>query len=303
MKNFQRFLLIFAIPMFSLGVGKTVYKREEIKKGPDIASQNQETEYGYSAQEVLEQCAQENLEQPQAEPDGRIQTLNKKGACSPVIDDATQAFLTFGAGKKVLEVGGGYGLVMHKMLEQSPTTHYTLNDLEPRHLALAARSCPEKSHARFVPADFLDIDETQTYDAILIARVLHFMNPEKLEASFKKIKKLLKPGGQVFIVAITPYVKRYQNFIPVYEARLKKQDPYPGYVASLKDWLSDDQISESQRANISPDPFLFLDSSTLNRLAKEHELKILGCETKDLGYISQDWQYDGRENVILIAQQ
>ena len=51
--------------------------------------------------------------------------------------------------------------------------------------------------------------------------------------------RALLPGGRVYVVAITPYVKRYKSFIPEYHKRLKQGMEYPGYVTSLYDWLDE----------------------------------------------------------------
>lgn len=79
--------------------------------------------------QAASKCKNLNLSLPTSEEDGRIQTLNKKGAMSPQLDYATRAFLEYAKGKVVLEVGGAYGNIMLQALKDGNNTTYYLNDL------------------------------------------------------------------------------------------------------------------------------------------------------------------------------
>lgn len=247
---------------------------------------------------------------PHPEPDGRVQTLNKKGAMSPILDELTLSFLDFGKNKKVLEIGGAYGFVMSQMLSRNPKTIYHINDLNEQHLLIAAHSISNSNleyntlkNLKFIHEDVLKLDINEKYDAILISRVLHFMSPENLNLVVNKLNGLLKSGGRVYVIAITPYVKRYEKFINEYESRIKAGNyEYPGYVDSLRKWLNVEATSSSQISAISDDPFMFLDESVITKLFSRHGFKIISCKTMPLGYESESWSLDGRENVILIAE-
>jgi SAM-dependent methyltransferase len=264
----------------------------------------------YTLQETLLYYKQLNLELPKKEPDGRVQTLNKKGAASPAFEEATREFLIFSKGKKVLEIGGGYGFVAAEALKLSPQTIYHLNDIDERHLFIAghyicSQNIPSENlkNITFKQFDITISTPQEKYDAILIARVFHFLNPEQMEKSIKFLSKSLNPHGRVYLVAITPYVKKFQKFIPEYEKRIKNDAPYPGYVLSLMDWLEEDlSCDKKQRDNLSPEPFLFLDEKVLSSLFQKNNFKILKCEKTPICYHSDVWSLDGRENVILIAE-
>lgn len=269
----------------------------------------------YSQEEAISLFLTHKLQQPAPEKDGRIQTLNEKGAMSPMLDEATLQFIEQGANKKVLEIGGAYGKVMVEMLKKYPETEYTLNDLDERHLFIAANNLAHVAQADLVKKRFnnriqyvsgdiaaSDFPVNEQYDAILIARVMHFFSPEQTAIVMKNLSKLLKPQGRIYVIAITPYVKRYQAFIPEYEKRLANNEPYPGYVLSLSDWLNVAATSNSQQAVISKDPFMFLDTHVLTRVFSEAGLKVITCKTVPLRFYSDSWSLDGRENVILIAE-
>jgi SAM-dependent methyltransferase len=268
----------------------------------------------YTHAESISLYAAKNLQQPKAEPDGRVQTLNAKGAMSPALDLATQQFIKFGANKKVLEIGGAYGKVMLEMLTQYPGTEYHINDLDERHLFIAAHNLDTAksttsthqaaAKVKYIASNVVapDFATQEQYDAILVARVMHFFNPEQMDIAINNIKKSLKPHGRVYVIAISPYVKRYQAFIPEYEKRLANKEQYPGFVHSLAEWLNVEATSKTQQASISKEPFMFLDDKVLSKAFTKAGLKVIECKLVGLSYKSESWSLDGRENVILVAE-
>lgn len=270
----------------------------------------------FTYDQALAKCDENNLQIQQPEPDGRTQTLNKKGAVTATIDSAARDFLKFGKGKAILEIGGCYGDVMLQALKQSESTIYALNDMDGRHLFIAAkRLCQKIQHnslksssakqVKFVQADITntkDVQKLAQYEAIYVGRVFHFLTPEQFELSVKHLFLLLKPKGRVFASAITPYVKRFERFIPEYERRLAAGEEYPGFVKSLREYVNDKVTSLLQIKNISEEPFLFLDVEVLRHIFERNGFRILECRTLPLDYKSESWVYDGRENVMIIAE-
>lgn len=270
----------------------------------------------FTYNQALTKCDDLNLKIQKPESDGRTQTLNKKGGVTGRFSDIEREFLKFGKDKVILEIGGCYGDIMLYALKQSEHTKYVLNDLDERHLFIAAKKLEKKiqsewlkkscvDQVQFVQADITNAEQCKNfdqYDAILIARVLHFLTPEKMESAVKHLFLLLKPGGYIFVIAITPYVKRFQKFIPEYEQRLKNGEQYPGYVKSLRDYVDTTVTTPSQIQNIHEGSFLFLDVHTLQDVFQRNGFKIIECHTVPLSYKSKSWSYDGREDVILIAK-
>lgn len=272
--------------------------------------------------EALAKCDELNLKHQTPEADGRIQTLNKKGAVTAKPDYATLEFLKYAKGKSVLEIGGAYGSVMLTALHQSKDTKYTLSDLDERHLFIASKRLAEEiqesklssgskldsdstNQVQFIQADITkaqDINNIGTYEAILVGRVLHYLTPEQLEMTVKHLFLLLKPAGRVFIVAITPYVKRYENFIPEYERRVAAGEANPGFVQSLRAYLNSNVTTQEQRDNIADEPFFFLDDKVLRSAFENNGFRVIECKMMPLSYKSTSWELDKRENVILIAE-
>lgn len=141
-----------------------------------------------------------------------------------------------------------------------------------------------------------------TYDAILVGRVLHFLNPDQLNTAVNHLFLLLKSGGRIFIVAITPYVKRFEKFIPEYEKRVTEGQENPGFVYSLFPYVNSEVTTSEQIKNISDGSFFFLDDHVLRSIFEKNGFIVKECKLMPLSYKSKSWTCDGRENVILIAE-
>ena len=71
-----------------------------------------------------------------------------------------------------------------------------------------------------LPDELIGLPE-KFFDAILICRVLHFFTGAKIEESLALLSKLLAPGGKIYIVCETPYLKNWQRFIPEFNKRVE----------------------------------------------------------------------------------
>jgi SAM-dependent methyltransferase len=216
----------------------------------------------FTYEQALAKYSEFSLNNPKPSADSRIYTLNNKGADSISCDYgyhqflefgsyAVRKFLEFGKGKKILEVGGCYGGIMLYALKQSETTQYTLNDLDERHLFIAAKKLSERINSnwlnarctrqvKFIQADIYDtkiIKNFGLYDAIYVSLVFHFFTPAQFELAVKNLHMLLKPGGQIYITALSPYLNYFKKFIVEYEKRVKAGEKYPGFIEFLRDYF------------------------------------------------------------------
>jgi SAM-dependent methyltransferase len=231
---------------------------------------------------------------------GRVPTLNKMGWAHPGNDPITQQFLTFckeHPGANVLEIGAAYGDVSKLALENG--ANVWVNDLDPRHLSEFISSIPNEKHsqAHVVAGEFPAAIKLSphSFDAILVARVFPLMKPEQFEASIVEIKKLLKTGGKVYVVAETPYLKSWRSFIPEYEQRKSKGERFPGYVSEIV------KHNPSAAAHISG--FVnFLDPQVLTREFKDKGFEITWCKFINRTDFPESMRLDGRESVGLIAK-
>jgi SAM-dependent methyltransferase len=172
------------------------------------------------------------------------------------------------------------------------------NDIDESHLAIleeeAVRQKLNLSKLRTVCADFsyeLDLPKA-SLDGILIARVLHLFNGPRIEHSLKKAYQWLKPGGKIFIVAETPYLKIFSDFIPEYEARVKRDEEWPGLITDIHKYFNDDNFPELVHC---------MDPVILKRVLKNQ-----GFLVEEISFISRsdfppNRRLDGRESIGVIA--
>lgn len=231
---------------------------------------------------------------------GLTLTLNQMGYMFDVLTEYDEAFIQYSAESKVrvLDIGAAYGVVTLKVLEQN--TPVVANDLEKKHLEILLNKVPEdqKSLITTIAGKFpQEIDfETASFRAIHSSNVLHFLTPTEIESAIIKIHSWLKPGGKVFIIAATPYVRIWQEFIPLFEKRLENKERWPGFVNELSIFKT------NTRKSHMPDFMHFFDPVALSKVFNE-----AGFIVEKSGFCSRtDWPYDmqldGRESMALIAR-
>ncbi len=228
-----------------------------------------------------------------------VSTLNNMGYMSLTIDSFTEKFIDYcekNPGIHVFEGGAAYGVATHLALKKGVSV--TANDSEPKHLELLYEHTPRN----FLPALTLapgalpyDLDfPSGTYEAIYSSRMLHFLTGEEVEVCMRKFFNWLKTGGKIFIVAESPYLGCYSSFVPAYEERKKKGDPWPGLI-------EDTSPFKSIRYNNIPHFLNFFDVEILKRVSEKAGFRVEICEFINRADFPPEVRYDGRESVGLIA--
>lgn len=105
------------------------------------------------------------------------------------------------ADRTLLDLGGGPGTYALAFLAKNPTLHATVMD---RPAALdVARTLAEQSSVgtrlTYQAGDFLTARISGTYDVVWYSNVLHIYSPTDNLKIFKKIKRILNPGGRLLI--------------------------------------------------------------------------------------------------------
>lgn len=105
------------------------------------------------------------------------------------------------ADRTLLDLGGGPGTYALAFLAQNPTLHATVMD---RSAALdVARTLADQSslgnRLTYQAGDFLTARISGTYDVVWYSNVLHIYSPADNLRIFKKIKRILNPGGRLLI--------------------------------------------------------------------------------------------------------
>ena len=245
-------------------------------------------------------------------------TYNPLGGCTiPPCDPVSQLFITHAAevakaGGRVLEIGGAFGgaslsaiakggyvfcndiyvnnlaVVHQRFLETMPQNDTDVVTGDASQLTLLPGSFPEDLGG--LPASF--------FDAILICRVLHFFKGSKIEESLSLAAKLLKPGGKIYIVCETPFLKNWDLFIPELNKRIAQRVEWPGEITNT------DEFDRSGRASASSRFIHWITKDVLER-----SLLRAGFTIEHAEYINREGQFpadllrpeEGRESVVAIG--
>ncbi len=261
---------------------------------------------------LLKKAKKENLALPKPQFDGRYQTLNKKGAALPVTNIITDEFIAYASqdNKHILHVDAQFGHIALDVLK-SNVAEYVATDSDKRHLAVIAKRAnkliPTKNlkalklfHGSF-PNSFKEFADN-SFDVILLDRVLHFYTPDQVTKAIKETLRILKPGGKVFIVAITPYVRRFESFIPQYKQRLLLKHRYPGHVKNLKYFANPEVTTPEQLNQMHDKSFMFFDAQFMHFFLSKTGFVVDKAFEFALGFKSITWALDGRELVGAVAR-
>jgi SAM-dependent methyltransferase len=238
------------------------------------------------------------MEMPEADSSGFVPTLNQMGFMTSQPDPFSQAFIDNSANARgpVLEIGAAYGVATIEALKKG--AHVIANDLDVRHLEILKERTPPHLQERLtlLPGAFptgIQVSPS-SISAILACRILHFFDGPSLEIAVQEFHRYLMPGGKLFIVADTPYLKPFQPFLSLYQQRKAQNVLWPGWITNLQDLAR-------ERASELPKTFHAFDSETLSRV-----LIRAGFRIEQIEYFPQknypiDIQLDGREGIGCIA--
>ncbi|MDZ4676301.1 MAG: class I SAM-dependent methyltransferase [Oligoflexia bacterium] len=237
------------------------------------------------------------------EPDqfGFVKTFNNTGYMTTYLDEVSQAWVSSCAKSAGLniDIGAAYGVATLPALQLSNATIMAV-DLDPGHLEVLTSRAKElgvEDRLITIDADFpngLEKVEDNSVSNILICRVLHFFDGQRLQESINWCSRKLVKGGRIFLVNETPYLKNFQSFIPIYEERRKQGHEFPGFIEDVK------KVAP-ERAPFLPPQMHLLDADVLTRVCEKAGLKVERSVVIPRPNFPVDIQLDGRESVGVIA--
>ena len=245
-----------------------------------------------------------------------LKTHNPSGGFTTTpCDPYSQEFIKYAEviakqGGKVLEIGAAFGAASLQALAKGAVVY--CNDIEPQNLAVI-RNRYLQDHKKsqesltgdeeklvLVPGSFpeeLSQLPKETFDAILICRVMHFFPGKKIEESLQQMAHLLKPGGKIFIICETPFLKNWQLFIPEHEKRVASGIEWPGEITNPAEFES------SGRAASLPQFVHWITKDILDRsLLRTNMLVSQSSYINRLGQFPNDLLLDGRESVGAVGE-
>jgi acyl transferase domain-containing protein/D-arabinose 1-dehydrogenase-like Zn-dependent alcohol dehydrogenase/acyl carrier protein/NAD(P)-dependent dehydrogenase (short-subunit alcohol dehydrogenase family)/SAM-dependent methyltransferase len=230
-----------------------------------------------------------------------VPTLNRTGVMLEKLTPTSTAFAEY-AGQcrdEVLDIGCAYGVATIAALERGASVLAV--DMEPQHLEILEARIAESIRPRLRTQRGV-LPEVEfaagRFAAIHAARVIHFLRPEEVQQTIRKMFAWLRPGGRLFLVSDTPYVGYWKSKARDYEARKARGDTWPGYI--------NDVARDFAGADIAGAPPLInaLDPDVLRRecLAAGFEVEKAGFEDAGISLGTDRSPPEGREHAGIVAR-
>lgn len=222
---------------------------------------------------------------------GEAATLNQKGFMKFHLDDFSKEFIQFSIKQKdwVMDVGSAYGVTVLPILEGGGKI--IANDIDYRHLLIIKRKASKETwdnlylnYGKFPEDNKIAHD---SLGAILMCRVAHFFNEKEMEETIKKCFKILKPGGKLFFVTMSPYHHKLNGFIEIYNKRWKSGITWPGIITDMHKYVPD----------LAPQVPKFVHVME-QRVMKKH-LEAIGFKIEKMSLFNYRKEEDKKKNRVL----
>ncbi|MEU8272167.1 alpha/beta fold hydrolase, partial [Sphaerisporangium sp. NPDC049002] len=167
---------------------------------------------------------------------GMVATLNRTGVMVEHLVPYSSDFAEYAGrcGGEVLDLGCAYGVASIAALERG--ARVVALDMERRHLDILGQRVNDEARERLTlkrgvlpDVDFAD----GRFTAVHAGRVMHFLGPEDVRLTLRKMFRWLVPGGKVFLSTDSPYFGYWASKAAEYEERRRAGDPWPGYIPDV----------------------------------------------------------------------
>ena len=135
------------------------------------------------------------------------------------------------------------------------------------------------------------------FGAIYSARLLHFLDGERIRMALDKIVRRLVRGGKVFRVSDAVYRTIFKPLIPIYERRVADGDAWPGSFADVSAC-----IAQAVRPDNCPKKMNFFDPAVLTRALRHAGLDVKTAALYPYTGSFAPGRLDGRELAGAIAR-
>jgi SAM-dependent methyltransferase len=230
---------------------------------------------------------------------GLVPTLNDKGFMFEVLDEYADEFIrqSATADDEALEIGCAYGIATIAALKAG--ARITACDMDERHLEVLRSRVSEELNKRLTlhTGVLPDIALPENhFGTLLCSRVLHFLPGDEIDQSIRNMYRWLKPGGQLFLVADTPF-GIWRNFIPTWESHQANGERWPGHMPKPVTYLPYEPSSD----DVGPPLMNLLDPVLLQRTCEEAGFTVEKAGFIDRSDFGDKGRMDGRENCGVIA--
>jgi SAM-dependent methyltransferase len=240
------------------------------------------------------------IQMPMADKFGFVKTFNNTGYMTTYLDEVSEAWAqaVWKSHGYNADVGAAFGVATLRGLEQGAAKVIAI-DVDKGHLRVIEKEAAKRDLTErliTLDGDFPNVKvKDSSLDNILICRVLHFFDGQKLQEAINWCFSKLVPGGKVFLVNETPYLRNFQTFIPIYEKRRSEGAEFPGFIEDVR-------AIAPERAPFLPPQMHLLDAEVLSRVCAKAGFVVERTATIPRPNFPVDIQLDGRESVGVIAK-
>jgi SAM-dependent methyltransferase len=226
-------------------------------------------------------------------------TRNRMGWVSGVVSELSWAWVEecrlAGEGLS-LDIGAAFGAACVEALRTG--ARVAANDLDEGHLEELRRLAGAGARLEAKPGHFPDglHFEAGSLWSVHMSNVAHFLTGKKLEYGLRLIRRWLRPGGRLYLQAVTPFQAVFAGFLPEYERRVREGVRWPGYLEKVSRYARHRQFSQMPRS------VHLLDEAVLRRTAAEAGLVVERCWYFRRADQPRELWLDGRESAGLIAR-
>lgn len=204
----------------------------------------------------------------------KIKTINNMGSMSSWPNPALNLFLDLVEKTQgyFADIGTSYGYSSIEALKRGGKV--LAIDLDQRHLDSLKENCPtdyltnlETNCGHFPNEISLPLN---TFDGILISRVLIFLTPQEISLALNKIYQALKAGGILFVTSPSPLRDKWRNLKAIYDQQKLEGLKWPGKIQNLWQLVPETKIS-------LPNEIQLIDKDSLERELTKHGFNVRNC--------------------------
>lgn len=204
----------------------------------------------------------------------RLKTKNNMGFAHLTPSKATQELYKQAETQKgtYADIGAAYGVDTIYMVKAG--AHVVAIDLETQHLDVLKKQLNVEDQQRLetrcqrFPEEVCL--ESETYDAILLSRILIFLTPDALDVTLKNVYRALKVGGKVYVITISPFSDKWEPVLSIFNEHKKLFPAQPLLVSNLWELLPRTRFFLPQRIQV-------FDQDSLKYSLEKNGFQVIDC--------------------------
>jgi SAM-dependent methyltransferase len=168
------------------------------------------------------------------------------------------------------DIGSAYGTDAIHVLKTG--AHVVAIDLDQQHLDMMKEQLTVEEHHRLETRcqrfpEEVNL-EPETFEGVLLSRILIFLTSASLIQALTKVYHALKPGGKVYVITASPFSDKWNAIQQPFEQHQKLVSNQPFFISNLWELLP-------QTRSFLPECIQLFDTNILQNVLKKRDLMLL----------------------------